>query len=99
MSSDTKDRLDEKHQKGVSYFASRRTLAQLTGLVGQAPDSCNPIGDETVCNWNISNRAKGWDFFASMTHRYNRRFLLVCELPQSGSERPPDSCSLSLGSR
>jgi hypothetical protein len=69
------------------------TLATLSVVLGAGPVRCVASAPgTTLCEWQLSNRQAGWRVIAAGLGT-DDRVRLLCELPEDGSRRAPDSCT------
>ncbi|MHC4448388.1 MAG: hypothetical protein ACYSXF_11520 [Planctomycetota bacterium] len=75
------------------------TLADLSRLVGAAPDECTAAsGGLRFCLWRTTNRTFGHGTLAMwIGASKGKKIRLRCLLPDDGSPRRPGSCSAEVG--
>jgi hypothetical protein len=71
--------------------AQGRTLAELSRLVGAAPQACLTGAGIQTCSWRLDPRDEGYALFAAAAQR-SGPLALRCDLPLDGAPRAPRSC-------
>jgi hypothetical protein len=71
-----------------------RTLRELAGLLGDAPDRCRTGPGFQTCAWMVGSDAPGYPLLAALASGLEDESPLrfECKLPLDGSARSSDSC-------
>jgi hypothetical protein len=87
-------------QRAAAELAQARTLLELSGLVGAAPDQCVSAGPGMrSCLWRATSRTLGHGLLAATIEAPSRKKVrLECRLPDDGAARAADSCKVEIGS-
>lgn len=83
---------EEARSEAQRQLDAAETVAQMTALVGDAPDRCATAADgEQRCFWTAGNQTLGYELLAA-TIGASKRVQLDCSFPGDGGPRAPGSC-------
>jgi hypothetical protein len=89
---------DELAQKAQGEIDDARTLADLSRLMGAAPDECLAAGDVQTCVWRATSQTFGHGLVAaSIKASMRKKVRLTCVVPLDGGPRGANSCTAVIG--
>jgi hypothetical protein len=89
---------DDLARKAQAEIDAARTLADLSRLMGDAPDECVAAGADQTCLWRTTRYTFGHGMVAaSIQAPMSKKVRLTCVVPVDEGPRDANSCSAVIG--
>jgi len=84
---------EQQARHAAAVLGEARTIAELSLLVGDAPESCHTVYAGQMCRWSLPEGSGGRERLAALAGDEGL-FELRCLLPLEATGRPPESCAV-----